>query len=345
MPSGRRLSNLTRTRCVYTGEPYQFALKELRKPGKPRPVPDDASPQALLESQVLSKLGDGGAWSAHPLGIAHVRVRSDEPIVVHLDSHVELAQGDNYPMAFHALDRLLPYAEPGVQVNGVPGLRIAAIRGNSLHLTLVNTNSRLILRGIPGTSWNEFLDERWKSLDADGYPPLWKSPRLTTHERDDADSYRLVRQTELDMQWLGSGLLRRVALFHTSSSAYSTRSWITDDEWIFELDTRSDVRLDHDTLLSRLAAPGWGLSLRLSSHHCTCDDPPLPDSQYIRQCTYHLVNSQGLPCGMQIRFRSGPAMYTDDSGREKLLRLGAHTGWLDRVLPEDSNNSDEEAGR
>lgn len=313
MPHGGRLSNLTRTRCVYTGEPYQFALKELRKPGNLRPVPDVASPQALLESQILSKLGDGGAWSAHPLGISNVRVSSDEPIAVQLDSHVELSSGDNYPMAFHAPDRLLPYAEPGIQVNGVPGLRIAAIRGNSLHLTLVNTNSRLILRGIPGTSWTAYLDERWKSLDTGGYPPLWNAPTLTTHERDDAESCRLLRKTELDMQWLGSGLLRRVALFHTSSSAYSTRSWITDDEWIFELDTRNDVRFDHDTLLSRLTDPMWGLPIRISWHHCTCDDPPLPDSRYTRQCTYRLANSQGLPCGMQIRFRWGPAAYIDSS--------------------------------
>lgn len=279
------------------------------------------------------------------MGISNARVSSENPIVVQLDSHVEISQGDNYPMAFHALDRLLPYAEPGVQVNGVPGLRIAVIRRDDLHLTLVNTNSRLILRGIPGTRWSTYLDQRWKSLDADGYPPLWKASTLTTHERDDADSCRLVRKTELDMQWLGSGLLRRIALFHTSSSAYSTRSWITDDEWIFELDTRNDVPLDHDTLLSRLTDPVWGLPLRVSSHHCTCDDPPPPDSRYTRQCTYHLVNSQGLRCGMQIRFRSGPAVYTDDSTRDELVRLGADSGWLDRVLPEDGNASDEGTGR
>ncbi len=87
------------------------------------------------------------------------------------------------------------------------------------------------------------------------------------------------------------------------------------------------------------------IGAQLEEAHCTCDDPPLPDSRYTRQCTYHLVNSQGLPCGMQIRFRSGPAVYTDDSTRDELVRVGAESGWLDWVLPEDGNASDEGTGR
>nr|WSZ97262.1 hypothetical protein OH820_17800 [Streptomyces sp. NBC_00857] len=336
MSAGGRLSTLARTRAIYTGEPYQFALENLRKTNNLTPLPEPSGAQSLLESQVLSKLGDGGSWSAHPVGIAGVRLNSRKPTVLYLDSHVELSQGEEYPMTSHALDRLLPYAEPGVQVNGVIGLRIAAIRRNDLHLTLAETDSLLIVRGVAGTQWDDYLEERWESLKTEGYPPLWKTPSLTNHEQQDEQSHPLVRGTERDIAWMGSGLLRRIALLHTSSSAYSTRSWITGDEWIFELDTRFEVRLDHDGLLSRLIDPVWGLPLRVSKHHCTCDDPPLK-SRHMRQCTYELVHAGDLPCGLQLRFRWGHAVYGNEA-REQLRRLGADTRWLNQVIPADGSS-------
>lgn len=332
MSAGGRLPTLVRKRIAYTGEPYQFALEALRNAGHPMPLPDSWGDQALLESQVLSKLGDGGSWSAHPLGISGVRLSPDKPVEVHLDSHVELSKGEDYPMAWHVLDRLLPYAEPDIQVNGILGLRIAAIRGNYLHLKLAETESRLVIRGIPGTRWEDYLDERWDSLVKADAPPLWRSPLVSDHERKDEQSHPHVRRTERDIAWIGAGLLRRIGLFHTSSSAYSTRSWITGNEWIFELDSRYDVPLDHDTLLARLTAAGWGLPLRMIEHHCTCNGPQLESDRYIRQCTYELAHRERPGCGLQLRFRWGPAVYGRDV-RRQLERLGADIDWLDRVLP------------
>lgn len=338
MSSGGRLSTLVRTRITYTGETYQFALEALKNTLNPTRLPDSTGDQALLESQVLSKLGDGGTWSAHPVGIAGVRLRPGRPTVVYLDNHVELSQGEDYPVAWHALDRLLPYTESDIQVGGVLGLRIAAIRGNDLHLTLAETESRLIIRGVPGTKWDDYLEDRWKDLVRAHAAPLWRSPSFTHLERRDEQSHPLVRGTEKDIAWVGAGLLRRIALFHTSSSAYSTRSWITGSEWIFELDTRRDVPLDHDTLLARLTDPVWGLPLRVVEHHCTCDDPPFQNDRYMRQCVYELAHRDGPGCGLQFRFRWGRAAYGKDA-RKQLERLGADTGWLDRVLPGDKRGS------
>lgn len=344
MAAGGRLKQLLRTRCLHTGE----SPRQLKGAGEEidnrRPIPDAEGDQAVLESQVFSKLSDGGTWWAHPLGIAKVRLSRREPVFVHLDSHTELSQGEKYPMSSHALDRILPFAEPGVQVNGVIGLRVAGIDGADLHLRLVNSESHLVIRGIPGTQWRDDLDARWESLQEDGYPPLWESPSQTIHENDDKKAHPGVRGTELDISWLGSGLLRRVALFHTISSAYSTRSWITGDEWIFELDTRHDVRLDHDRLLSRLTDPIWGLPLRIGDHHCSCDDPPLTNARYMRQCTYHLEHTGNQPCGLQFRFRSGPTVYGKNV-REELGRLGADTAWLDRILPRVGQYSNGGSGR
>ncbi|MFJ2891931.1 hypothetical protein ACIO53_38465 [Streptomyces sp. NPDC087305] len=342
MSAGGRLTALARTRITYTGEPYQFALEALKNARTPTPLPDSTGDQALLESQVLSKLGDGGSWSAHPTGIANVRLSPGRPIVVHLDSHVGLSQGGSCPVAWHALDRLLPYASTGIQVDGVLGLRIGAIRGRDLHLTLAETESRLIIRGVPGTTWEDYLDERWDDLVRLRAAPLWRSPSFSDLERRDEQSHPLVRGAEKDIAWAGAGLLRRIALFHTSSSAYSTRSWISGSEWIFELDTRHGIRLDHDTLLARLTDPVWGMPLRVVKHHCTCDDPPLEHDWYMRQCTYELAHSDGPRCGLQFRFRWGRAAYGKDA-RKQLERLGADVGWLDRVLPGDTRGSRGEA--
>ncbi|MFF0505933.1 hypothetical protein ACFYUH_20345 [Streptomyces fimicarius] len=338
MSAGGRLSTLTRTRIAYTGEPYQFALEALKGTHDLPPLLDVTGEQALLESQVMANLSDGGTWSAHPVGISGVRLNRGSPIVVCLDSHVELSRGENYPVAWHASDRLLPYVAGDGQVGGVLGLRISEIRGNELHLTLANTDTGLVLRGITGTRWSDYLDERRRSLTTEHSAPLWNALELTDYEWHDVQSHPRVRRTEKVIARLGSGLLRRVALFHTSSSAYSTRSWTTGSDWIFELDTLRDVPLDHDTLLNRLSAPVWGLPLRIVKHHCTCDDPPLTNERYMRQCTYELVHDDVPECALQFRFRWGPAVYGKNA-RRQLERLGSNLGWLNRVLPQNTLGS------
>lgn len=57
-------------------------------------------------------------------------------------------------MSSHALDRLLPYAEPGIQVNGVMGLRVVDIDGADLHLGLVNSKSRTNARYMRQCTYN-----------------------------------------------------------------------------------------------------------------------------------------------------------------------------------------------
>lgn len=345
MSTGGRLSSLARARIIYTGESYQVAREFLKNSDNLRPIPSPSTSQALFESDVFSRLSDGGSWSAHPVGINGVRLGSHHDVIIYLDSHVELSSGDEYPMTAHALDRLLPYSEPGIQVNGVTGLRVAHVHGVDLHLRRVGTDSRIIIRGIPGCNWTKYLNERWNLLAENGYPPLWKSSSWTDHERHHEESAPTVSRIERDIAWLGSGLLRRVALFHTASSAYSTRSWISDDEWIFELDAQYDVGIDHETLLSRLTDPIWGLPLRIAEHYCTCGNPRLPDdSRYMRQCIYYLEHPEGRPCGLQIRFRADPAGHEYDA-REQLERLGADMAWLDRVLPASGRSSDKEGRR
>ncbi|MEV5508932.1 hypothetical protein [Streptomyces orinoci] len=161
--------------------------------------------------------------------------------------------------------------------------------------------------------------------------PLWDEAEPSPYELEDEREYASLVQTERDLAWLGSGLLRRIAIFQNFSTAYLTRSWTTKDEWIFELDTHRDVSLAHDAFLDRLTDDVWGLPLRIARHYCDCILQATARRGY--QCTFYLEHKHPDARGaMQIRFRWGDAVY-GDGVRERLEDLEANREWLDRVLP------------
>ncbi|MFE7533367.1 hypothetical protein ACFU67_03720 [Streptomyces rhizosphaericola] len=329
MAAGGRLTNLARTRSCYSGEPVQYAAEALRAYREDPFIPEAHGEQAVLESHVMTELGRGGEWWAHPVGIAGMRLAPGRPVVV-LDGHSGSRPGRKFPMADFALARLLPFAEPGIQVNGVMRLRVGDVRKADLHLELVDTDSRLVLRGTPGTRWRDVLAERRRDLEEGGLLPLWDEAEVSSYELEDEREFASLVRTGNDLAWLGSGLLRRIAMFQNFSTAYSTRSWITGDEWIFELDTLRDVPLDHDGFLDRLMDEILGLPLRITRRYCDCR---LLGRARGYQCTFYLEHRHPDVRGvMQIRFRWGDSVYGDDV-RDRLEDLDADQDWLDRVLP------------
>lgn len=281
----------------------------------------------------MMRLGGGGEWWAHPLGIAGVVLTEPEPVVM-LDSHTTLSNGSAYSMAGYAVESLLPSIASDSELCGALGLRVACVTGPDMVLTKTSGDSSLRLRGRPGTNWQTELarHERWlRGRDA---RPLWDEPRLTVREAED------LRQSPWadvhpGMSWIGSSLLRRVALFHTASNAYSTRSW-QSDKWVFELDTVRGVPAEHNEFLDALMDTKWGLPLRVVQGHCSCGHrPPEYPRAYLRSCTYDLEHPTDGIRGLQIRFRYGNATYGEDV-RSELSTLGADPRWLDKVLPETS---------
>ncbi|MFH8346111.1 hypothetical protein [Streptomyces sp. NPDC018045] len=290
----------------------------------------------------MKELGSGGEWWAHPVGIAGVRLSPGQTVVV-LDSHTEHRRGQKFPMADYALAHLLPSAEPGVQVSGVMRLRVAGVRSADLHLKLVHTDSRLVLRGVPGTRWRSLLAERRQDLAGGGFVPLWDEAEPSPYELEDEREFSSLMHTYRDLAWLGSGLLRRIAIFQNFSTAYSTRSWITGDEWIFELDTHRDVPLAHDVFLDRLIDDVWGLPLKVTRSYCDCSLQGTARRGY--QCTFYLEHQHpDVPGVMQIRFRWGDFVYGNDA-RQRLEDLNADRNWLDRVLPVRAGRPNGPAGR
>ncbi|MBX7473492.1 hypothetical protein K1Y80_46580 [Streptomyces sp. MAG02] len=234
-------------------------------------------------------------------------------------------------MADYALAHLLPSAEPGVQVGGVMRLRVIGVRDMDLHLNLVRTDSRLVLRGAPGTRWRPLLARQRRDLEEGGLVPLWDEAEASPYELADEREYTSLVRTDRDLAWLGSGLLRRIAVFQNFSTAYSTRSWIAGNEWIFELDTHRDVSLAHDAFLNRLMDDVWGLPLRVMRRYCGCGLRATALRGH--QCTFYLEHQHpDVPGVMQIRFRWGDPVH-GDGVRQRLEDLNADRGWLDRVLP------------
>ncbi|MFF2548100.1 hypothetical protein ACFVUY_36835 [Kitasatospora sp. NPDC058063] len=336
MTSGGRLQKLARTRQIYTGEPFHVAKEMVRDGNNRSPLSTAPMRQAYLEAEVFAKLCSGGEWWPHPFGISSIQARV-QSATAHLDSHTTFHDGTPYSRSAHALEALLPEAEPGIQVNGVVGLRVVGMDGRDLHLTLTDGDCHLILRGTAGVDWKGEIDERWNHLRKAGFPPLWREQQLTDHEVDHIRDYPRVWSANRSLDWLGSALLRRLAMVHTSSTAHSVRSWVHDDEWVLQLDTVRGVELDHDAFLSRLLDPIWGIPLRIRQQRCSCDPRHrLGHDNYLLQCTYHLEHTDDTyRGGLQLRFRHGLGAYTRNA-RATLASLGAAPKWLDRVLPVSS---------
>jgi hypothetical protein len=183
----------------------------------------------------------------------------------------------------------------------------------------------------------------WRAsvLQEHGCRPCWNEPRITPAEAAYEREHRALLQDEDNAAWLPSGLLRRVGLLHTVSTAFSTRYWLMVDKWKFELCHEWRVPPPHDEFIGHLINDRWGLPLALTHGHCDCD-PKWAYPNYDKQCTFELSHRGTRPGELQLRFRTIRARYPTSSTYRDLQRANAAPNWLARVLPRASR---EEARR
>ncbi|MFG2977235.1 hypothetical protein ACGFYY_30140 [Streptomyces sp. NPDC048331] len=340
MPRGYADRNARRYRA-YTGIGHQAALQQMKDkaPGS-RPISTAEGALRQLEGLVFEHLKGDVAYFAHPLGIASVLPGPGASTVTLDDSMTR----HGHPLVAHAIEGLLPAEVPesvrseGSEHIGVSGIRVARVSRRALHLTLVGTSARVILRSAGDTDWATLVGERHSELSGAGYRPCWNEPTLAEQERefrtDHADYWRAME----DASWLPSGLLRRVGLLHEVSSAYCTRYWATWDDWKFELNHDQDVLPAHDALVEHLTDPKWGMELRVDKRHCQCDAVWV-DPHYDRECRIELADPQGRPGTLQLRFRSLGTWRDSSSTHADLLRVQADPRWLHRVMPRHQSPS------
>lgn len=236
IPAGGLFSGRLHRFCSYTGESFQYLKSSGIGAG---PIPPAAGSQALLEAQVLNELGSPGGRYAHPLGIVRFRIGCDGVPVVVLDGHTETVLGKIGPANRTVLEVLLPFYESGVQVHGIPDLRVISARGRELLVGLVGTEARLMLVASAGSGYVHEIHDRERDLVSAGFVPLWTESIRTPFEQEHLAMYPPLH--EFEMTWLGSGLLRRIGLFRTMSSAYSTDMWISTDTRTIEMISCLDV--------------------------------------------------------------------------------------------------------
>lgn len=332
MSARGRYPALLHTLNIYTGESIR-GLADYAHISSTCPIPSAVGDQERLESEIFRQVSSLREWMAHPLGIAGVQIKPDNTLLVRLDDRFITRSGTVYTCSNAAARAILPVFIPDHELIGIPRLRVVSARGRDLTVSLVNSSARVTLRGAVGTRWADDIAEIERDVEHDRTPKLWTAPSADALER--AVETEVAPRTSIDrnsLGWLGSGLLRRVALFHTSCSAYDLKHVLRGDIWSIELFTRRDVPMDHQTLVTRLCAPRWGLPLKIGASHCRCDST----TRRGVTCYFDLVPHDSRPGILRLEFAHtshGP----DEDIRNHLNRVGAKQNWIDRVLPAESS--------
>ncbi|MFD3441091.1 hypothetical protein ACFWU3_26685 [Streptomyces sp. NPDC058685] len=114
------------------------------------------------------------------------------------------------------------------QVYGIPGLRITSRTRTGIELSRPGPDGRLRLTGLPASAWRQAEEDCLEQLvDRTKMLLCWRSsPRARTPKEQELEDHlrtstAVMARTWKAGTWLGSGLLRRLALFHTRSTAYA----------------------------------------------------------------------------------------------------------------------------
>ncbi|MFJ5548666.1 hypothetical protein [Streptomyces sp. NPDC093225] len=313
------------------------SLRASRRIGHPAPPAADA--QALLESWVLEQLGLSPDLSAHPFGVASLTC-SAASLTLHLDPYLGR---ERHSFPEHCLHRLLPAAPApgsGDELGGIPGLRVGGTEagGRKLRLHMVDGlgPAQLTLALPPG------LPETWPAVErrhrswvkGHGMRPLWATPWLDYEESDYLDA--CLARARSARATMGSALLRRLALFHTSAAFYRVRCWDEGDTWKIDACTANPSTQGHDQLLQRLCHPRWGLPVNLAHAFCHCAGHESPYA-WGHTCAFYLDGLE--PSGAEaiyLRVHASPEGRDHDRQIETLRRAGAPKEWMDRAFPTDA---------
>lgn len=272
-------------RRLYTGKTVQQSRRAIAAlPPDAAPIPDAVwQGQQRLESLVLLGLLEyRQIYTRYPLGIAAVQPESDG-----ISLRVE-----NEERAVEILFNLLPTYAAGQEVHGVPGLRIVRRNRTAVELCVLGEPTSLRLTGLPARIWrsaegrtlDRWIDPNSMQLCWRSSPRAWTMPEYERHAQgeDESDSFMLRRQHGT---WLGSGLLRRVALFHTVSNTFLLDGYQGDALRGTRLLLRFSQVREHGpgphNIVAALMHPVFGLPLHLKRFRGDTDEGRGGDQQFV----------------------------------------------------------------
>lgn len=284
----------------YTGESVQQARRaiDLLDPEAP-PIPKAVTgDQEFLEARVLvSLLEFRNHYTRYPLGIATVYPEPDG-IVLRVESEERAAE---------ILFNLLPTYVSDQEVHGVPGLRFTQRDRTAVELRVLGAPTRLRLAGLPATHWRNavarmignWIDPNPKLLCWQSSPNAWTDAERAHHARweDVNDEFT---QKQRRGAWLGSGLLRRVALLHTVSNTFFADGYHGGGDAARLVLRSSHVRGEGPgphNIVAALAHPVFGLPLCLKRFRGDTDESLGRDQQFV-------LGDQGKTAILDLRAES-----------------------------------------
>ncbi|RPK56100.1 hypothetical protein [Streptomyces sp. ADI95-17] len=306
------------------------------------PAPAASPAQARLESLVLEQLGTSPDLCAHPFGITSLSSAATS-LTLHLDAYMGHKR---YSFPEHCLSRLLPAAPApgsGDDPHGIPGLRMSGIEadGRQLHLHTVKDpgqTATLVLALPKGLAegWADIERRHRRWCDDNGLRPLWTAPRLDGVESRHLSAYPSLEGSRTRRASVGSGLLRRVALFHTVTAFYRVQCWDDGDSWKIDARTAHPRARWHDQLLQRLCHPRWGLPVRVAHRFCHCAEPDTP-YQWNHTCAFYFDGyTAGKDDPIYLRVHASPEGSDYDRQITTLRQVGAPKAWMARALPQEA---------
>ena len=315
-----------RTRGMYTGESSRWLMGHASV-SRSTPIPDASDPgQTRLEAAIFQALTSCGEYTPNPAGVVRTRIIADGTAVVHVDPR-SAGFPNEYELTQLISEKLLPCADPDAGLQGQAGVRVAGVDRADLALTFVGTSARVTLRAAPKSRWNSAIEAYRESLELGASKSLWDTPEPTEEESYFLQAPRLGMRPGID--WLASGLLRRVALYRTLGLAFHVSAWTFGNTWKIEIDTDPVHGAVHSRFLAAITDPVYGLPLRVTDATCMCDIPTWPPSSAERNCWYHLDAKNGMPVDLQLRFRqqNPPARLLDRffAARVDPARVGSAT--------------------
>ncbi|MFE7805874.1 hypothetical protein ACFU51_14655 [Streptomyces sp. NPDC057430] len=330
MSHGSALTQKARYRSHCTGIGHQASLNQLTADSQ-HPVPDAGRDQSRLEAAVFERLGGTIDYCAHPAGVAHVRPATDHLAVV-----VDPKLGPSHRLPEHCLEALLPTQYTGADEEvegpgGIVGVRLRGIDAAGLHLGIAGTDAHVTLTGPALKQWRSILAEHRARCRDEHREPLWDAPELTRTELAYLAKDPTWWEERAETAWVASGLLRRIALFHTVTKPFCVRYWQHGLGWKFELRYERGVPVDHDAVIEHLTHPKWGMALLVKRDSCACK-PCDCDGGAERSCWFTL-EPKGNHGEVTIHFRQTRAGYDVSDVYGRLIAAGAEAAWLERALP------------
>lgn len=296
------LESRARRRTLFTNETYQQARAALLGPStSAAPIPRPTTHQERLEADVWREICWPSEIFAHPLGITCVRPGAT------LDVEVESAAA-----ATILLRSLLPaklVGEDDGAAEGVAGLRVQV---TDRALALSRPGGAVVrLTGLERGTFEAVLEQYHRYLNDNGLEAVVAEagrqvPARPSHgpqEHPAAESAGPGARAAMDA--LASALLRRSALFHTTTTSYYVTVWQAGglEEWHCELfyAPGSDAG---DLLVEALRDPLFGVG---SSGRSERDERfyDKDGRERARRVSFEPAATPGA--GLQLRLRHSPA--------------------------------------